>query len=118
PPLKGAGADLGCGFGALSLVALRSPAVTSLRLIDIDRRALAAARKNVEDPRVAFEWADVRTLETAGELNFIVSNPPFHDGGTEDRRLGQNFIRQAAALLKTGGVLWLVANRHLPYEAE
>ncbi|NWE54526.1 methyltransferase, partial [Brevundimonas sp. P7753] len=47
-----------------------------------------------------------------------VSNPPFHDGGTEDRRLGQNFIRQAAALLKTGGVLWLVANRHLPYEAE
>ena len=118
PPLKGAGADLGCGFGALSLVALRSPAVTSLRLIDIDRRALAAAKKNVEDPRVSFEWADVRTLPTAGELNFIVSNPPFHDGGTEDRRLGQNFIRQAAALLKTGGVLWLVANRHLPYEAE
>ena len=28
PSLKGAGADLGCGFGALSLVALRSPAVT------------------------------------------------------------------------------------------
>ncbi|MNK66708.1 Ribosomal RNA small subunit methyltransferase C [compost metagenome] len=118
PPLKGAGADLGCGFGALSLVALRSPAVTSLRLIDIDRRAIAAAKKNVEDPRVAFEWSDVRTLPTEGELNFIVSNPPFHDGGTEDRRLGQNFIRQAAALLKTGGVLWLVANRHLPYEAE
>jgi 16S rRNA (guanine1207-N2)-methyltransferase len=118
PPLKGAGADLGCGFGALSLVALRSPAVTSLRLIELDRRALAAAKKNVEDPRASFEWADVRTLPTAGELNFIISNPPFHDGGTEDRRLGQNFIRQAAALLKTGGVLWLVANRHLPYEAE
>jgi len=118
PPLKGAGADLGCGFGALSLVALRSPTVTSLRLIDLDRRALAAAKKNVEDPRASFEWADVRTLPTAGELNFIVSNPPFHDGGTEDRRLGQNFIRQAAALLKTGGVAWLVANRHLPYEAE
>ena len=118
PPLKGAGADLGCGFGTLSLVALRSPAVTSLRLIDLDRRAVAAARKNVEDPRATFEWADVRTLPTAGELNFIVSNPPFHDGGAEDRRLGQNFIRQAAALLKTGGVAWLVANRHLPYEAE
>ena len=118
PPLKGAGADLGCGFGALSLVALRSSAVTSLRLIDLDRRAISAARKNVEDPRATFEWADVRTLPTAGELNFIVSNPPFHDGGAEDRRLGQNFIRQAAALLKTGGVAWLVANRHLPYEAE
>ncbi len=118
PPLKGAGADLGCGFGALSIVALRSKEITSLRLIDLDRRAIEAARKNVDDPRARFEWADVRTLPTAGELNFVVSNPPFHDGGAEDRRLGQNFIRQAAALLKTGGVAWIVANRHLPYEAE
>ncbi|MDQ3126457.1 MAG: methyltransferase, partial [Pseudomonadota bacterium] len=28
------------------------------------------------------------------------------------------FIRKAAGLLKKGGVLWIVANRHLPYEAE
>ncbi len=118
PSLKGAGADLGCGFGALSIVALRSKEITSLRLIDLDRRAIEAAKKNVEDPRARFEWADVRTLATAGELNFVISNPPFHDGGAEDRRLGQNFIRQAAALLKTGGVAWIVANRHLPYEAE
>lgn len=45
-------------------------------------------------------------------------NPPFHEGGSEDRRLGQAFVRQAAGMLRTGGVLWLVANRHLPYEAE
>ncbi len=118
PALKGAGADLGCGFGALASVALRSDAVTSLRLIDLDRRAVEAARKNVEDPRVSFEWADVRTLAAAGDLDFIVSNPPFHDGGAEDRRLGQAFIRKAAEMLRKGGTLWLVANRHLPYEAE
>ncbi|MFN4042053.1 MAG: class I SAM-dependent methyltransferase [Brevundimonas sp.] len=118
PPLKGAGADLGCGFGALSTVALRSPAVTSLRLIDIDRRAVEAARRNVEDPRAAFDWADVRMMEESGDLDFVVTNPPFHDGGAEDRRLGQAFIRKAAGLLGKGGALWLVANRHLPYEAE
>lgn len=118
PPLKGAGADLGCGFGALATVVLRSPAVTSLRLIDLDRRAVAMARKNVTDPRATFDWADVRTLAADAVLDFIVTNPPFHDGGSEDKRLGQKFIRQAAALLKKGGVLWLVANRHLPYEAE
>jgi 16S rRNA (guanine1207-N2)-methyltransferase len=44
-------------------------------------------------------------------------NPPFHDAGTEDKQLGQTFIRQAASLLRKGGTLWLVANRHLPYEA-
>ncbi len=118
PPLKGAGADLGCGYGALATVALRSPAVTALRLIDLDRRAVEAARRNVTDPRAAFDWADARTAEANGDLDFVVMNPPFHDGGAEDRRLGQAFIRQAAAMLKKGGVLWLVANRHLPYEAD
>jgi 16S rRNA (guanine1207-N2)-methyltransferase len=122
PALKGAGVDLGCGYGALATVALRSAAVTSLRLIDLDRRAVEAALKNVEDPRASVEWADVRTLSAGGaaegELNFVVSNPPFHDGGAEDRRLGQAFIRKAAELLKKGGVAWIVANRHLPYEAE
>lgn len=118
PPLKGAGADLGCGYGALATVALRSPQVTSLGLYDLDRRAVEAARKNVEDSRATVEQADVRTLPTDGDLDFIVTNPPFHDGGAEDKRLGQAFIRQAAGMLKKGGVLWLVANRHLPYEAD
>lgn len=118
PPLKGAGADLGCGYGALATVVLRSPAVTALRLIDLDRRAVEAARRNVDDPRATFDWADARSVEAQGDLDFVVMNPPFHDGGAEDRRLGQAFIRQAAAMLKKGGVLWLVANRHLPYEAD
>lgn len=118
PPLKGAGADLGCGYGALSTVVLRAPAVTALRLIDLDRRAVEAAKRNIDDPRATFDWADVRMLDEAGDLDFVVTNPPFHDGGTEDRRLGQGFIRKAAGLLKRGGTLWLVANRHLPYEAE
>lgn len=118
PALKGAGVDLGCGYGALATVALRSAAVTSLRMIDLDRRAVEAAKKNIEDARVTIEWADVRTMAADGELNFVISNPPFHDGGAEDRRLGQAFIRKAAELLKKGGVAWIVANRHLPYEAE
>ena len=118
PPLKGAGAGLGCGYGALATGALRAPQVTSLGLYDLDRRAVEAARRNVEDPRVTIEWADVRTLPTEGSLDFVITNPPFHDGGAEDKRLGQTFIRQAAGLLKKGGTLWLVANRHLPYEAE
>lgn len=118
PPLKGAGIDLGCGYGALAIVVLRSPAVAALKLIDLDRRAVEAARKNIDDPRARFEQIDARMLDDAGDLDFVVSNPPFHDGGAEDRRLGQAFIRKAAGLLKKGGVLWLVANRHLPYEAE
>ena len=31
--------------------------------------------------------------------------------------VGQRFIAVAAAALRPGGSMWLVANRHLPYEA-
>ena len=118
PALSGEGADLGCGIGGLALTVLRSPAVRALALIDIDRRAIAAARRNVVDPRAAFHWADVRGAgEALTGLDFVVMNPPFHDGGAEDKALGQAFIRQAARMLRKGGRCWLVANRHLPYEA-
>ena len=115
--LGGNGADLGCGIGVLAKTVLAGPAVTRLDLVDLDRRALDAARRNVADPRAAFHWADARVGPELGGLDFVVMNPPFHDGGTEDKALGQAFIRRAHQALRPGGILWMVANRHLPYEA-
>jgi 16S rRNA (guanine1207-N2)-methyltransferase len=118
PPLKGVGADLGCGVGLLSLAALESSALQRISLVDLDRRAIDAARRNVVDRRAEFTWCDVRQgMHDIQDLDFVIMNPPFHDGGAEDRTLGEAFIHRAAALLKPGGVCWLVANRHLPYEA-
>jgi 16S rRNA (guanine1207-N2)-methyltransferase len=118
PPLAGRGADLGCGIGALARAALAGPGVTRLDLVDLDRRAIAAARRNIEDPRAAFHWADARLAPELSGLDFVVMNPPFHDGGgLETPGLGQAFIRRAHQILRPGGSLWLVANRHLPYEA-
>jgi 16S rRNA (guanine1207-N2)-methyltransferase len=118
PPLKGRGADLGCGLGVLAHTVLADPAVSDLAMIDIDRRAVEAARRNVDDPRARFHWADATGTEPVlADLDFVVMNPPFHDAGAEDRGLGQAFIRRAAAVLRPGGACWLVANRHLPYES-
>jgi 16S rRNA (guanine1207-N2)-methyltransferase len=116
--LAGEGADLGCGVGVLSLAVLAQPKVAALTLVDIDRRAVDAARRNVTDPRAGFLQADLREpVPSLTGLDFVVMNPPFHDGGEEDRGLGQAFIRRAAAMLRRGGVLRLVANIGLPYEA-
>jgi 16S rRNA (guanine1207-N2)-methyltransferase len=117
PSLTGQGADLGCGVGVLARAVLAAPGVTRLALIDHDRRAVEAARRNIDDPRAAVTWADATGDAVPLEgLDFVVMNPPFHDGGAEDKRLGQRFIQRAHAALRKGGTLWLVANMHLPYE--
>ena len=117
PSLSGSGADFGCGIGVLAGAALASPGVRRLTLIDIDRRAIDAARRNLDGPRTEFLWADLRgSAAMLSGFDFILMNPPFHDGGAEDKALGQMFIRRAAEALRAGGTCWLTANRHLPYE--
>ena len=118
PVFKGVGADLGAGFGYLAEDILRrSPEVTRLDVYEAEARALDLARLNL-DPfgaRAAFQWRDVTKGVESG-YDFMVSNPPFHTDRADRHDLGKAFIRAAAAGLKTGGALWMVANRHLPYE--
>lgn len=117
PALAGRGADFGCGTGVLSRAILSSARVTTLAMIDIDRRSIAMARRNITDARAKMIWADLRTLEQVSDLDFVAMNPPFHEGAIENHSLGQSFIQRAALALRKGGVCWLTANRHLPYEA-
>jgi 16S rRNA (guanine1207-N2)-methyltransferase len=117
PEFSGRGADLGCGLGVLAHRILTSSPVKSLLMVDIDRRAIELCARNVDDSRVKRVWEDVRRLSKPEPLDFVVMNPPFHDAGREAKGLGLAFIARAAEFLRPGGVCWLVANRHLPYEA-
>lgn len=118
--LAGHGADLGAGYGYLSSEVLRRcPGVTAVDLYEAEARALALARENLRDASVAlsFHWHDV-TAGVSAQYDFIVMNPPFHAQGRGDRPdIGRRFIEVAAGALKPRGRLWLVANRHLPYES-
>lgn len=117
--LSGCAADLGAGWGYLSCELLaRCPGIASLDLYEAEARALDLARSNLADARVptAFRWHDVTTGLPA-RYDVIVSNPPFHAQGRADRPdIGRAFIAAAADALNPRGRLWLVANRHLPYE--
>ena len=109
-------ADLGAGWGYLSAQLLRDPKLQSLHLVEADHAALECARANVADPRATFHWADVLDWTAPGPIDAVVMNPPFHKARAADPGLGIGFIETAARILSARGHLWLVANRHLPYE--
>lgn len=121
--LKGIGADFGCGIAYLTYSVLKScPNVRAMHCLDADMRALACAATNLENIKplesLVFYWKDLsRPVAELPPLDFIVMNPPFHEGKKTDATLGAAFIENAGRTLKKGGILWLVANRHLPYES-
>jgi len=119
--LAGRAADLGAGFGYLSVELLqRCARIAALDLYEAERRALDLARRNLAalESRAAIRycWHDV-TAGLTDRYDVIVCNPPFHTHARADRPdIGRRFIATAAQSLLPGGRLWLVANRHLPYE--
>lgn len=114
--LGGAVVDLGAGWGYLGAQILTRDGVKSLDMVEADFAALSCARLNVLDPRARFHWADATTWKANARIDTVVMNPPFHVGRAADPDLGRAFISAAAALLAPSGYLWMVANRHLPYE--
>lgn len=108
--------DLGAGWGWLSAQALSRPGIEVIHLVEADHAALESARDNVGDPRAQFHWADARQFTLKEPVNGVIMNPPFHEGRVADPRIGADFIAAAARLLTGAGRLWMVANRHLPYE--
>lgn len=115
--LSGKVADLGAGWGYLAAEVLKRPGVKRLDLVEAEADALDCARVNVTDPRARFHWADATTWRPETLLDVVVMNPPFHRGRDADPSLGAAFIRAARRMLAPNGSLWLVANRHLPYDA-
>lgn len=115
--LAGKVADLGAGWGYLAAEILKRPGVKRLDLVEAEAEALDCARANITDPRARFHWADATTWKPETLLDHVVMNPPFHTGRAADPALGVAFIRAARRMLAPSGSLWLVANRHLPYDA-
>jgi 16S rRNA (guanine1207-N2)-methyltransferase len=109
--------DLGAGWGYLTAQLLADPKIESFDIVEADHTALACARQNLADPRVRFHWADALTWKSSVRIDTVIMNPPFHTGRTADPALGRGFIAAAARILGPSGSLWMVANRHLPYEA-
>lgn len=108
--------DLGAGWGYLSRAILARHGVASLDLVEAEAVALDCARQNITDPRATFHWADAGGYRPAQPVGAVVCNPPFHTTRDADPALGIAFLVAAHRMLSGSGTLYLVANRHLPYD--
>ena len=119
-PVHGRVADFGCGYGYLSaIIQEKNPDISSLSGYDADMRAINCYEQNLSDfsKTLSTHWYDLSNYTDAQpNYDFILMNPPFHEGRKESIFLGETFIKNAASALKNKGTLWIVANRHLPYE--
>lgn len=115
--LGGRVADLGAGWGFLSSHILQRSDVSELHMVEAEYAAVECARQNISDCRAHFHWEDATMFNPGVQLDCVVMNPPFHTDRTADPNIGRAFITSAARLLGPSGTLWMVANRHLPYEA-
>ena len=102
--------DLGCGYGAIGIVASRLTEGGHVILTDVNRRAVALARANLAANGITN--AEVREGDlyapVAGlAFDDILSNPPIRAG----RAVVDQLISDAPAHLPAGGHLWLVARR-------
>ncbi|QBY02261.1 class I SAM-dependent methyltransferase [Rhodophyticola sp. CCM32] len=118
PLLKGRIADLGAGWGYIAAELLaEQDGITRIDLVEAEWAALEAAKANIDDPRAQYIWGDATSHHPDEPYDVILSNPPFHIGRDADPGLGRAFIASAARMLKRPGQFFMVANRHLPYEA-
>ncbi|GAA4987719.1 class I SAM-dependent methyltransferase [Kineococcus glutinatus] len=121
--------DVGCGNGVLGLAVARAQPGAVLTLVDDSDLALASAvatfavsapagvavRFAAGDSAVADPGDGGAAQVAEGSVDVVLCNPPFHVHGSLTDSTAARMVRDARRVLRPGGELWLVGNRHLAY---
>lgn len=116
PGYAGTVCDLGCGNGLLGLSLAKQFQSDQLILTDDSFLAVRSARHNAERLNIPADIRHGDCLSAVQEkLDWVVCNPPFHDGHRQLTNIAERMFRESYRQLKSGGQLLIVANRHMPY---
>ena len=103
--------DLGCGSGAIGIVAAKLAGRGSAVLVDCDIRATRLAQRNLELNSVTNAEVvlgdGVHDLPSRSRFDVVVSNPPTHSG----REVLSGLVHGAYHVLRPRGALYMVFNR-------
>ncbi len=118
--------DLGCGSGILAVALAQSRPGVSVVATDDSWRAVASARATAHGadvlaapgaPGVCVLWDDAAATVPEAGIDLVLCNPPFHLGAAVSTAPAHHVFEAAGRVLRPGGELWTVFNRHLHYGA-
>lgn len=113
--------DLGCGNGVLGLVLLNQYAEVELVCCDESYMAADSARQTIANnlpgklAQCEFIVDDCLSLQQDKSADIVLCNPPFHQQQAVTSHIASQMFTDAKRVLKQGGRLRIVANRHLGY---
>ena len=113
--------DLGCGNGVVGLMLAKQLPDAQITFVDESFMAIASARQNFDqafaDKRQAkFVAGDCLTGFPDQSADCIICNPPFHQQHVIGDHIAWQMFRQSHQVLRQGGELRVIGNRHLPYQ--
>lgn len=115
--------DLGCGNGVLGLMAKRQWPGLHCHFYDESHMAIASARHNIEaafgsTAGCEFSVNDCLRGVPANSADAILNNPPFHQQQVVGDHIAWQMFRDSHRVLRRGGLLCVVGNRHLGYHSK
>ena len=106
--------DMGCGNGVLSATLARAGG--RVTAVDVSATAVAATAATLERNGLSGRPRGGNLYHGLDErFQAVITNPPFHEGRDRTTDIARRLIQEAPKHLMDGGVLWMVANRELPY---
>ncbi|CAA0091511.1 Ribosomal RNA small subunit methyltransferase C [Zhongshania aliphaticivorans] len=110
-------ADIGCGYGYLSVMAAQILPDAEWLLTDNNAAAILAAQKNcsVHHLKAEIVLADC-AAGLQGPVDLVLCNPPFHQGFAVAGSLTDRFLAAAHRLLTKQGCALFVVNQFIPLE--
>lgn len=106
--IKGKVLDFGCGYGPIGIY-ISSMTDAIVHMIDVNRRSLELARKNVDMNHVNANIYESNIYSNVSEkFDYIISNPPIRVG----KKILYQIIKEAKNYLVKDGELWIVINKN------
>lgn len=113
--------DLGCGNGVVGTAVQAHDPDAEVVFTDESYQAVASAqatyRANVREGMRTAEFlvGDGVAMLPPASVDLVLSNPPFHSHQATTDATALRMFAQSRKVLRPGGELWIVANRHMGY---